>query len=192
MPAIGCSLLTWSMISALLYWYLPLYSSIALGVTAAIAASKFGPFHVKLLPRLVLSSVAIGAVIALASAYSVQLLAAPFSIAVVLLLARVGTPTWLGAVVGGVSYPLYLNHWTGEFVAHAALKPFGLRDSAAAHVISVTFAIGFSYVMYRLVDRPLLRHRSRYFTPARGYVAMVVAYGLVIVGLTVGVLLRWQ
>ena len=115
-----------------------------------------------------------------------QTLAPPFSIAVVLLLATLGQPTRLGAIVGGVSYPLYLNHWLGPFVAHATFKPFGLRDSAVSHVLSITFSVFFAYFMYRLVDRPLLQRRSQYYTPARGRAAMLVAYGLVIVGLIVG------
>jgi peptidoglycan/LPS O-acetylase OafA/YrhL len=101
-------------------------------------------------------------------------------------LAIVGKPTRLGAIVGGVSYPLYLNHWLGSFIAHATFKPFGMRDSTVANVLSITFSAFFAYVMYRLVDRPLLKHRSQYYTLARGRAAMLVAYGLVIVGLVVG------
>jgi peptidoglycan/LPS O-acetylase OafA/YrhL len=122
----------------------------------------------------------------MAADWHVDTLAPPFSIAVVLLLAKMGRPNRLGAVVGGLSYPLYLNHWTGPFVAHAVLKPFGLRDSPVSHVLSIIFAICFSYGMYRVVDRPLLKRRSQYFTPARGRAAMILAYGLVIVVLGVG------
>lgn len=184
-PMIGRSVSTWVAIS-LLAWYFNCYASIAVGVAAAVAAAKFGPIHLKPLWRIVLAFVAIGTALGMAADWHVETLAPPFSIAVVLLLATMGKPSRLGAVVGGLSYPLYLNHWTGPFVAHAALKPFGLRDSALAHVVSVMFSICFSYGMYRLVDRPLLKRRAGYFTPGRGRAAMIVAYGLVIVGLVVG------
>jgi peptidoglycan/LPS O-acetylase OafA/YrhL len=184
-PIAGRSVTTWIVIS-LLAWYFNAYASIALGVAAAVAAAKFGPIHLKPLSRFILAFVTVGTLPGIAADWHVATLAPPFSIAVVLLLATLGRPSRLGAVVGGLSYPLYLNHWTGPFVAHAALKPFGLRDSAVAHVLSITFATCFSYGMYRVVDRPLLKHRSQYFTPARGWAAMILAYGLVIIGLIIG------
>jgi peptidoglycan/LPS O-acetylase OafA/YrhL len=184
-PVVGRSVSTWIAIS-LLAWYFNVYASIAFGVAAAVIASRYGPIHLTRASCFILAGVAIGTACGMAAGWDYVTLAAPFSIAVVLMLARMGKPNRLGAIVGGISYPLYLNHWTGPFVAHAALKPFGLRDSAVAHVLSVAFSICFSYGMYRLVDRPLLERRSRYFTPARGRAAMVVAYGLVIIGLIVG------
>jgi peptidoglycan/LPS O-acetylase OafA/YrhL len=185
-PLIGRAVCTWIAISLLSWCFIPLYASIAMGVTAAIVVSKAGPIHLNGTSRLIFSLVVVGAVGGIIAGWTYQALSPPFSIAVVLLLATLGQPTRLGAIVGGVSYPLYLNHWLGAFVAHAALKPFGMRDSAVSHVLSITFSVFFAYFMYRLVDRPLLQRRSQYYTPARGQAAMLVAYGLVIVGLIVG------
>jgi peptidoglycan/LPS O-acetylase OafA/YrhL len=185
-PLIGRAVCTWIAISLLSLCFVPLYASIAMGVTAALVISKTGPIHLNRICRLILAIVVVGSLCGVIAGWNYRALAPPFSVAVVLLLATLGQPTRLGAIVGGVSYPLYLNHWLGPFVAHATFKPFGLRDSAVAHVLSITFSVFFAYVMYRLVDRPLLQRRSQYYTPARGNAAMIVAYGLVIVGLIVG------
>jgi peptidoglycan/LPS O-acetylase OafA/YrhL len=185
-PLIGRSICTWIAISLLSWYFIPLYASIAMGVTAAVVVSKAGSIHLKGIARLILAVVVVGAAYGLIAGWKLEVLVPPLSIAVVLLLATLGQPTRLGAIAGGISYPLYLNHWLGAFVAHAALKPIGLRDSAVSHVLSITFSLFFAYFMYRLVDRPLLKRRSQYFTPARGRAAMLVAYGLVIVGLIVG------
>jgi peptidoglycan/LPS O-acetylase OafA/YrhL len=187
-PIIGRAVSTWIAI-CLLAWYFNVYASIAFGVAAAVMAAKLGPVHLKLVSRLILACVAIGTACGMAAGWNYETLAPPFSIAVVLLLAKMGQPVWLGAIVGGVSYPLYLNHWIGPFVAHSVFKPFGLRDSAVSHALSVTFSLFFAYCMYCIIDRPVLKRRSQYFTPARGRVAMILAYLLVIVGLSVGLLI---
>src|SRR5215212_2858834 len=58
-PIVGRSMSTWIAIS-LLAWYFNVYASIAVGVTAAVAASKFGPIHRQILPLIVLAGMAIG------------------------------------------------------------------------------------------------------------------------------------
>jgi hypothetical protein len=40
--------------------------------------------------------------------------------------------------------------------------------------------------MHQMVDRPLLKRRSRYYTTSRGWFAMLLAYALVVAGLAVG------
>lgn len=188
-PIVGRALATWLAISLLTWYFIPSYASISFGVTAALAVSKFGPWHINRVSRIIAACVAIASGIAMAAGWDATILAPLFSIAVVLLLTKLGKPTWLGAVAGGISYPLYLNHWIGPFVAHAALKPIGLRNSLWANLVSVVFSVCFAYCMFQLVDRPLLRRRSAYYTPSRGRAAMLLAYALVVVGLGVGFLL---
>jgi peptidoglycan/LPS O-acetylase OafA/YrhL len=185
-PAIGRSVVTWLAISAFLWWFFNLYASITLGVTAAVIASRYGSIHLKMISRVLLVIVTAATAWGMIAGYDHLILSPPFSIAIVLLLALKGRPTRLGTVAGGISYPLYLNHWLGPFVAHAVIKRTGPTDSIPSHILSVTFSLVFAYVMFQLVDRPVLKHRSMYYTPARGRIATIIAYGLVILGLVVG------
>jgi peptidoglycan/LPS O-acetylase OafA/YrhL len=101
----------------------------------------------------------------------------------VLLLATKGRQNRFGAIVGGMSYPLYLNHWIGSFVAHAALKTIDSRDSLWWYPLSTAINIAIAYGLYCIIDRPVLRKRSQLFTNKRGRLAMLTAYGILLIGL---------
>ena len=76
---------------------------------------------------------------------------APFAaIAIVLLLATPGQRQPLGALVGGMSYPLYLNHWIGVYVANALLGRFGLRDSPVRQVVATLLALLYAFYSCKL------------------------------------------
>jgi hypothetical protein len=105
------------------------------------------------------------------------------SVAIVLLLAVPGPQGTVGAIVGGTSYPLYLNHWIGGFVGDAIVKRLGLGYHDLELFIATPFDICLATAMYWIIDRRLHTLRARLFTRGRGVAAMVIGYSLIAVGI---------
>jgi peptidoglycan/LPS O-acetylase OafA/YrhL len=185
----GRSVVVWGAL-ALVAWVSKTYASIVFGVLAAVIESQFG--IISRYKRLHL----IYAICVAVSIYSFYVgwqyeLIVPFcSIALVLLLAKKGGQNRLGTLVGGISYPLYLNHWIGVFVMNAIMKPFELQGSFLRHILSAIVNITFAALLYWWVDRSVLALRPRIYTEIRGRRAMVLAYGMVAIGICVGVFLK--
>lgn len=177
----GRSVPLWSAI-ALAAWLTDTYAAIVFGVLAAIVVRERPDLHLRHCPLILVMGVASAA--ALPFAY--RLAAAPFSVCVVLLLARTGERSEFGALMGGMSYPLYLNHWIGVFVGNALLGPFGMKDSPLRVVLAVVLNVSLAIALYLLVDRQLLARRGALFTAERGLVAMLAGYGLACTGLAFG------
>lgn len=165
------------------------FSAIALGVAAAALQARQPMFHAR--PRVRRAT-------ALALAVSVPLMAidraypiaAPlFAIGTVLLLARPGRRGRAGRFLGGVSYPLYLDHWIALIgTASIAKRVGGDSHLWAAAGMAAAFAIG--AMAYWLVDRPVLAQRRRWYTPRLGWALAAASYLLVGTGIVVGVALH--
>ena len=120
-PRFGRSSLTWGALAfaALLF---DAYAAIVLGVCAALIKHRFGPVH-RTLPALAAIAAVSAACIGLLVAEAPYFLVAPIlGLGVVLLLSAPGQQHRLGAVFGGMSYPLYLNHWIGLFAMQVLIK----------------------------------------------------------------------
>ena len=112
--------------------------------------------------------------------------AAPFfGLALVLLLSAPGAASPLGTELGGISYPLYLNHWIGLFAANFATKRFGL-DHPAQLALAVTVSVALCWLHYRAIDRPIRARRAQWYTPRAGNALMVCAYALFAFGFVYG------
>jgi peptidoglycan/LPS O-acetylase OafA/YrhL len=107
---------------------------------------------------------------------------APLSVAIVLLCAAPGSKQRLAGYLGGVSYPLYLNHWFGLFVGHSIAKRGGFEHSPAGLLLGVVLAYGFSAGLYWLVDRKVLAHRNAWYSPRIGRTVTIAAYGTIALG----------
>lgn len=177
---------------AFIAWLGRQYASIAIGVAAAVIANNTPGAFSSARARWLLAATALVAAMALAVDYHFDLVAPILAICTVLLLTIEGPHQPLGTIAGGMSYPLYLNHWIGIFVANALLKPYGLRDSIASHVLSTTLNISIAVALYWFVDRRLLRRRSQWYTPQRGLWITCTAYSMVAAGLLVGAVLLAQ
>jgi hypothetical protein len=122
-------------------WF-EIYSSIVVGVLAAVFAKQFGSVHSFVPARLV----SFGGVAVFSSALygglSYNAWAPLVAVCIVLFLAVRGQPMFMGKFLGGMSYPLYLNHWIGVFVGHALMSPFGMRDTVGRHVFSAIPNLG--------------------------------------------------
>jgi len=183
---IGRSLALWAMIVVVTNTTTATshYAAITLGVLAAIAHERFGNWHQTAVAKCGLLLVVVITAIAMAKgAPPYQFVAPFFSIAVVLLLAREGRKSKVGSFLGGVSYPFYLNHWIGVFAVHAALKPFGLRDSLLAKVLAFFVSLGICSVLYILVDRRVMAVRGRWFRQRLGWTLAVSGFAAVAIGI---------
>lgn len=184
---IGRSPAVWVVLSAvaLVSGY---FGAISLGVLAAVLRSRLGAWHERPAGAAAAGAGALAAAAAMALGVRYELVAPVFGIAVVLLLARPGERTRVGAFLGGVSYPLYLNHWIGAFGAHALLRPFGLRDAPIATPVAVVLGLGVATALYLAVDRQVMARRSSWFTPRLGWSLGAVGFGLMAMGVAIGLL----
>lgn len=181
-PKWGRSPLVWLVLSTLALASASTYSAILLGVLAAVAVARYGNFHSSARGQKVLAMLLVMSAVGLYAGAGFALFSSVFGISAVLLLATPGEPSFLGKVAGGMSYPLYLNHWVGVFVGNFLLSPFGLRDSPARQVLAAGVSIGFAVVLYLLVDRPLLARRQSWYRDHYGRTIRWVAYAMVGLG----------
>jgi len=185
---IGKQLLTWVCLVAIL-WFMGIYASISFGVLAAVINSRFPDFHIKFSSRIVLLILFLSSALGLAYTSNYQLYDPIFSVSLVLLLAVKGKRSRVGSFLGGISYPLYLNHWIGVFFFNLVLDPFGLRDSGIRQFLAVLMNYGVAAFLYWFIERKVLSMRAKIYTIKRGLVFTVLAYFLILLGLIFGVVL---
>lgn len=185
-PRVGRLALTWVFLS-LAAVYFNIYPAIFMGVLAAVVQSRHEGFYLTKTARaaLLFSLVITGALLGF---YGYGVHAPVFAIALVLLLAKPGPQHPWGKFLGGISYPLYLNHWIGVFMFNMMLEPFGLRDSPVRQFLACLANYAVAAVLYLWVDQKLISHRENMYTAPRAKAAMWAAYILVGVGLILGVL----
>jgi peptidoglycan/LPS O-acetylase OafA/YrhL len=179
------STLLWLVIAAVAY-FTNIYASIVFGVLAAVAVSQYGSFHEKSISKLIFSIILIASIIGFYQHFNYDKIVPFAAISIILLLSHKGEQNKIGAVFGGMSYQLYLNHWIGLFVAHALLKPYGLRDSVYSYMISILLNIAIAIGLYWFIDKRLQEIRGELFTKKRGLITTTIAYSMVIIGCLVG------
>lgn len=163
------------------------YGSVSMGVLAVMLQNRFGNWHTR--PWAVVMLAGLGVTMCLLWAFGpfeYRYLVPILSVTVVLLCARPGHRTRLGKWVGGISFPMYLNHWVGLFVAGAVASRVPQLGLVAADLLGFILALAVAAFAYRLIDQNLYARRSAHYTPALGYVAMIAAYGLMALGLVLG------
>jgi len=184
----GRQLITWILIVISL-WFMEVYAPISFGVFTAIANTKYPGFYLKKVSKVLLLFLFMGSTIGLSITTDYALYSPVFSICLVLLLAKKGKKHSIGSFLGGISYPLYLNHWIGVFFFNLVLDPFGLRDSGIRQFFSALMNYGIAAFLYWYVERKILAMRDRLYTTKRGFVLTCIAYFSVVVGLTIGTIL---
>lgn len=158
------------------------YACIAMGVLAAILRNQFGTWYSKPLARILLGVVsAVSMFFIVHSAALYEVLVPPTALMIVLLCAVEGRRSSVGQFFGGVSYPLYLNHYLGVFICNALGKLVTL-EPAMRLGLSYIFAVAVGAVLYIAVDRWVLQHKQSAYTLERGKWAMIVAYMLLALG----------
>jgi peptidoglycan/LPS O-acetylase OafA/YrhL len=190
----GRKLPLWIGIAVLLMAGGVLGEPIALGVIAAILRRDFGDWHRGSLARSALIAATLGVLAALFF-YDIPPLRALFAMGVVLSLAVPGKRRILPVFLGGISYPLYLNHWVGAFVGHGITRHvFHMADGTfTTTAVLITFAYPASLltgaIAYCLVDRQVLARRSQWFSRVRGLTCAAAGYTLVVTGIVGGLLI---
>ena len=184
LPRIGRSLFTWCIVAASA-WTFDLYAPISFGVLAAIAVKRYGPFYQKRAGLITVLAITLGSATAVIFGFG-ECLSPLMSIGVVMLFAVEGKRQVAGAFLGGLSYPLYLNHWVGVFALNMLLDPFGLRDSLLRQILACLFSYFLAALLYWFADRKLLSLRGQLFTERRGRVVTAIAYGSVLIGILAG------
>lgn len=176
----GRSVAAWAIIAAAAWLSGGWYGSIACGVLAAVLQDRYGDWHLRF--RSALWIVLAGAAPLLFVSY---ILAAPiFALCVVLLCARPGARHALPVFLGGISYPLYLNHWIGLFAAHAVLG-----HTAAAGAIGYVANVAVAAVAWLLVDRQVMKYRGGLYRPRLGLICAGSAYALLLTGIALSAVL---
>ncbi len=175
---------------AILSWLTHTYASIVFGVLAAIIVKQYGSLHVGITARLIFFTVIVLASIAFIKQVEYMLIAPFCAIAIVMLLATTGKQTAIGAFVGGISYPLYMNQWIGGFVANAFIKYFGLNSPTFKHALTILLSLTIAAVLYWYIERRMLAARTRLYNEARGRMITIVAYASVIFGIAFGLVLK--
>lgn len=151
-PKIGKSLITWCLLSVLLL-FVGSYVTLCLGVIAAIVNNRFPKIIMCDTTRLISAVISIGAFILLLTTASYKLVAPIFAISIVLALTIKGKKTGAGALLGGISYPLYLNHWIGLISTNAIFKVFALEASPIEHFIYAFISYALATFLYIIVDK---------------------------------------
>jgi len=183
---LGKSILLWIIIAIPAHLF-GIYPSIILGVIASLIAEKHGPIHLSNVGRFCIGIVLISGVVILRWGPDLyyEYITPITSVAIVLLLAKSGIQHRFGQIFGGMSYPLYLNHWIAMF-GFNFLMP-GMRDSPARIILSAVFNVLIAIFMYWWIDRRLIAHRGEWFTDSRGRIITLTAYTLLAIGLAYGI-----
>jgi peptidoglycan/LPS O-acetylase OafA/YrhL len=180
----GRSPLAWLVVAAAFLALGTDYPGLALGVLAAIVL-KDRDWHRTRVG--VAACLAVGALsIPFLASEATYMRAAPFfGLSVVLLLARPGLASRIGTVAGGLSYPLYLNHWVGIFAGNAVVSRLGFPSSTRLAIVLIV-GVGFALAHYYVVDRAIRNHRAQWYSPRAGYIVMSSAYVALALGLAFG------
>lgn len=165
------------------------FGAISLGVLASVLRDRFGNWHLNQVATWALGIVAIFGFLAAYNDIGYRLAAPLSAICIILSFAREGAYSRTAAFVGGISYPMYLNHWIGVFLANALFGRFGLRDSLYCRVSGVLLGLIVATALYVLIDRNVRKHREQYFSVFRGKVLAATGFTLVTIGTSVGIAL---
>lgn len=187
-PTWGRSIWLWSAF-AIGAWYANVYPAIILGVLAAVIASRRPEFHQIPWVRSVIYVAGVATAFSFYAGVQYELVAPLCALCIVLALAVKGRATTAGAIAGGMSYPLYLNHWIGVFVANALLSPYGMRESLSRKLLACMISIMLAVGLYMLVDRQLLKRRAGWYSERRGRFTTIAAYLMTGIGVIVGLCL---
>ena len=187
-PNIVKSVYFWVFIAIMAY-ITDTYASIVLGVLAAVIHYNFAGFYKNKVSQAILFSILLISTLGFLWQFNFVLVAPFASISLVLLLARNGQKSKIGEIIGGMSYPFYLNHWIGTFVGNAILQQFNVKTISLMSSLLVNVAI--SYCLYHYIDKPCLDKRDAWFSLARGKFIIAISYLTVSIGIMIGLFYKY-
>jgi peptidoglycan/LPS O-acetylase OafA/YrhL len=181
----GKSIKLWALIAVALTLLNSAFAAISLGVCAAILQRDFG-FANRSVVRYFAIAIAIVCGIGI-STFNTNFIFEPLlAVSVVIATAIPGARSSFAMTMGGLSYPLYLNHWAGVFAVNFVSKRWLPIDEATfiivQYILNVIIALG----LYWIVDKQIQKRRNSWFTPQIGRTLTKTAYGLVALGIIAG------
>jgi peptidoglycan/LPS O-acetylase OafA/YrhL len=186
---IGRSIWFWCLLcaAALASPWWGFFGSISLGVLAAVVRSTNGDWHSRKAAMVALAFIAVVSFAATHSDFIAYRIGAPLvAISTVLLLAQSGPHSRVLSFFGGISFPMYLNHWIATFAVNAIFSKLGLPRSAYSQVLSVLLGLLIASALYICIDRVIKKNRDQYFTTLRGKAVAVSGFALVAIGMIGG------
>jgi len=112
-----------------------------------------------------------------------------FSAGVVLFLAIPGKRSKMALFLGGLSFPLYLNHWLGLAFVNGFAKQLGLSEFIFLPLVSYLCAVVITIPLYLMLDRPVSKYRNKWYTHRLGRNLGFFSYFLVVLGIILGTLM---
>jgi len=175
----GRSVTMWAALAALSFF--TSYTSIVLGVFMAVVVHHRDTKEITRPERMIAALVLGLAALGMAGGLNAYRLAPVAAICIVLIMAVPGKQHRFGELWGGMSYPLYLNHWIGSFAANFVVGR-AHRETPTKWILSIVLNLLLAMAMYWWIDRQLIARRDQFYTVERGRVVMRVAYGMIAVG----------
>ncbi|MBD3733676.1 MAG: acyltransferase [Sphingopyxis sp.] len=180
----GKSLWLWLAIAALMAAGSTGFATIALGVCAAIVEARTG-FSRQRGIRWAATLVAACAVVLIRST-EIPALSSVLAVAIVIAAAKPGRRSSIAQTAGGLSYPLYLNHWIGVFAVNFISKRWVPIDFGIFVVVQYAVNIGIALGLYLAVDRQIQIRRGGWYSDKLGQRLAITAYIAVCAGLVAG------
>lgn len=180
----GKSLWIWLLIAIVLGAFESHFAAIALGVCAAIVESRTA-FSAS--PVIRWTAVAVAASSASVIIWTKLSHFGPiFAVAIVIALAKPGRRARLAQTAGGLSYPLYLNHWIGVFAVNFVSKRWLPLDFEIFVLVQYVLNIAVALALYFAVDRQVQLRRGTWYNDELGKRLALTSYALVGSGLILG------
>ena len=164
------------------------FGAVSLGVTAAvIQRDHFPDWHLRPWSIAILVLSALLLFISTYLGFIPYLLGSALSaIFIVLATAQPGRKaSTVAEFMGGMSYPLYLHHWIGLWLATVLVRRLNI-DNLSFQVSAIVLSVLIAAALYLIIDRTVRARRNFYFTPARGRALAITGYVLVTIGTVIG------
>lgn len=180
----GKSLWLWLIIAIMLGAFESHFAAIALGVCAAIVESRTA-FSASSVVRWTAVAVAVSSASVIIWTKS-SFFGPIFAVAVVIALAKPGRRARLAQTAGGLSYPLYLNHWIGVFAVNFVSKRWLPLDFQTFVLAQYVLNIAVALALYLAIDRQVQLRRGIWYSDELGKRLALTSYALVGTGLILG------
>ena len=180
----GKSLWIWLLIAIVLGAFESHFAAIALGVCAAIVESRTA-FSASSVIRWTAVAVAVSSASVIIWTKS-SFFGPIFAVAIVISMAKPGRRARLAQTAGGLSYPLYLNHWIGVFAVNFVSKRWFPLDFQTFVLAQYVLNIAVALALYLAVDRQVQLRRGIWYSDELGKRLALTSYALVGTGLILG------
>lgn len=162
------------------------YGSIVLGVLFSVIVNEHRNIQLAKRSRITLLFILICSAFLMCKSNYYTLFSPICAISIVMLLSIKGRQSTLGKLVGGISYPLYMNAWVVGITVNFILKKSSINSTSIISIVNPILSVFFATVIYLLLDKKILSLRIKLYTPIRAKIITMLAYFSVFVGVCGG------